>query len=149
MEFATSLSGPPGGRIVREKTPIEYALAGADARDEFLRAWPWLEAAIQAYADTHHEEHVWAKIEDGQAQLWTTPRSAFVSEIRVWPTGMKEAVAWLAGGEADELLMLKPAFEAWAKSKNCKRVGFALGRKGWERVLKDYRVAGITLMKEL
>lgn len=144
-----SLWSAPGARIIPTMTPIRYALAGDDAREEFLRVWPWLEAAIRAYADTHRQEHVWAKIESGSAQIWTTPGAAFVSEIRIWPAGLREAIAWLAGGKLDELMMLKPSFEAWARSKNCKRVGFSLGRKGWERVLKDYRPAGITLMKDL
>lgn len=140
---------PPGGRVIRTEAPVQYALAGPDARGEFLRVWPVLEEAIQAYADTHHQEHVWSKIESGNAQIWTTPTSALVTEIRVWPTGLKEAVAWLAGGEISSLLMLKPAFEAWAKAKGCARAGIQLGRSGWERVLKDYAPAGIQLVKDL
>lgn len=146
--------GPPGGIIIKAMSPqfapnVRGPLDGEDARSELERQWPLLEAAILAYAPTHRLEHVRDKLDSGHAQLWTTPHAAFVSEIRIWPTGLREAVGWLAGGDIDELLMMQPAFEEWAREKTCRRVGILLGRSGWSRKLPGYRSAGIQMMKDL
>jgi hypothetical protein len=45
--------------------------------------------------------------------------------------------------------MMQPDFEAWARSKDCKRIGIQLGREGWERKLDGYRKTGIQLVKDL
>jgi hypothetical protein len=150
----TSLFRPPGGRVERHFSPqfmptVRGPLDGEAAHAELERVWPLLEAAILAYAPTHRIEHVRVKLDSGHCQIWTTPNAAFVSEIRVWPTGLREAIGWLAGGDLDELLMMQPAFEAWARSKDCKRIGIQLGREGWERKLDGYRKTGIQLVKDL
>lgn len=150
----TSLFRPPGGRVERHYSPqfmpaVLGPLDGEAAHAELERVWPLLEAAILAYAPTHRIEHVRAKLDTGHSQLWTTPDAALVSEIRIWPTGLREASGWLAGGDLDELLSMQPAFEAWARSKDCKRIGILLGREGWGRKLDGYRSAGIQMMKDL
>jgi len=151
----TSLSfGPPGGRVERHFSPqfmplILGPLDGESSHAELERVWPLLERAILAYAPTHNLEHVRAKLDTGHSQLWTTPNSALVSEILIWPTGMREASGWLAGGDLDELLTMQPRFEAWARSKHCKRVGIQLGREGWERKLDGYRKTGIRMAKDI
>ncbi len=134
---------------MHDHAAVRGPLTSDTARAEFARSWPLLEAAVLAYAPTHEQAHVWAKIETSDAQLWTTPEAALVTEIRVWPTGLREAIGWLAGGDIDELLNMRPAFEAWARSKRCKRVGILLGREGWSRKLDGYRTAGVQLMKDL
>lgn len=153
--LATSMFGPPGGVVVRAVAPLPVfdavngPLTGERARLELERVWPLLEAAILAYAQTHDFGHVWSSVETGDRQLWTAPNAALVSEILVWPTGLREASGWLAGGDLDELLSMQPAFEAWARSKRCKRVGIQLGRDGWERKLAGYRKTGIRMAKDL
>lgn len=117
-------------------------------RDEFLRVWPFLAKAILAFGPTHTEGHVWAALEAKHAQLWTTENAAFVSEIKVWPTGFKEAVGWLAGGNMAELLTLQPQFENWAREAGCARVRM-ISRLGWSRVMTDYSPHGVYLTKDL
>ena len=73
-------------------------------REDFDRAWPWLKAAI--IHDTHRKRHVWEAIERGEVQLWTNETAALVSEISVYPTGLKALNFWLAGGGLDGVLAL-------------------------------------------
>lgn len=137
--------GPVAPTLALPRQPLD----GPAARNEFELVWPLLERAILAYGDTHRKAHVWSKIEGRDAQLWITVGAALVTEIRVWPSGLREAVGWLAAGDLNELLSLRPRFEAWARAHRCKRVGIVLGRRGWARKLPGYRPAGIQLAKEL
>lgn len=118
-------------------------------RDDFERCWPLLKPAILLYGDTHRKKHVWESIESGHSQLWCTELSAVVSSIKVWPTGMKEVIGWLAGGDIKGIQQLVPQIESWAKKRGCARAGILLGREGWARALDGYKPAGIQLMKEL
>src|SRR5690606_8192610 len=112
--MTNSLFVPPGGRVERHFSPqfassLRGPLDGKAAHSELERVWPLLEAAILAYAPTHDLEHVKAKTDTGHAQLWTTRNAALVSEILIWPTGLREASGWLAGGDLEELLAMQPA----------------------------------------
>jgi hypothetical protein len=118
-------------------------------REDFDRVWPWLKPAIENFGDTHRKRHVWAAIESGDVQLWTNASAALVTEIKVYPTGVKLVNAWLAGGDLDGVLLLVPAAERFARAKGCKRVGIAFCRAGWARKLPGYRKAGVQLTKDL
>lgn len=118
-------------------------------RDEFERVWPWLEQALAAYGDTHRKAHVIEAIETEQAVLFSRPGAAMVIEINTWPTGMKEAVAWLAGGDLKTIRAMTPEIEAWAKARGCHRAAVNAGRIGWAKALGDYRARGVYLTKDL
>lgn len=116
-------------------------------REDFHRAWPWLKAAI--IHDTHRKRHVWDAIERGEVQLWTNETAALVTEITVYPTGLRVINAWLAGGQLDGIMALVPIIEAWAKAKGITRASVASGRPGWGKKLPGYRVSGVQMTKEL
>jgi hypothetical protein len=108
-----------------------------------------IEPAVASYGPTHTKADVWRMIEAGDAQLWTDRDCAMVTEIKVWPTGYKEAVAWLAGGNLDGVRRLTPIIEDWARDKGCDRAAVIAGRRGWVRELTDYRASGSFLTKDL
>lgn len=120
-------------------------------RDEFDRVWPWLKPAIQNFGDTHRKRHVWQAIESGDVQLWANETGALVTEIKVYPTGVKLVNAWLAGGDIAGVVALVPEAERFARSKGCKRVGIGLCRAGWSRALSPYgyRQTGVQLTKDI
>lgn len=119
------------------------------SRALFDRYWPMIEPAIAAYGPTHSKEDVWQQIESGHAQLWTLPHAVMVTEIKRWPTGFKEAVAWLAGGSLAEIRDFTPTLEDWARAEGCDRAAVTAGRPGWGRALDGYRLAGSFLTKDL
>src|SRR5690606_14889947 len=86
-------------------------------RAEFERCWSFLAPAVAAYGPTHDKQHVWERIEAGEAHLFPMPNAAMVVELKRWPTGFKEAVAWLAGGSGDEIETFTPRIEAWARAE--------------------------------
>lgn len=114
---------------------------------EFLRVWPWLEKAIEEPA-AHRKEHVWAAIERGDAQLWTNDGAAVVTEIAVYPSGLRSLNAWLSGGELDAVRELDARIDAYAREKNC-RTRTIIGRRGWLRALPGYRETGVVLTKDM
>jgi hypothetical protein len=53
-----------------------------------------------------------------------------------------------SGAQMDRWLSLRARVESYAKAEGCSRVRL-YGRKGWERVLKDYRVEYTIMEKQL
>lgn len=116
---------------------------------EFARVWPWLEEGLKASPlETHRKEHVWAAIEKGDCQLWSNPTAAAVTEITVYPTGLRAVNVWIAGGDLDGIRDIDARIDEFAKMKNCP-MRTIHGRKGWSRVLTGYREVGAILFKEL
>ena len=53
-----------------------------------------------------------------------------------------------AGAQMERWFDLRHKIEAYAKAEGCKRARL-IGRKGWERMLKDYKVEYVILEKSL
>lgn len=120
----------------------------AFAANQLERCWPWIAAAIQRYGPTHSKEHIWRALVEGRAQLWPMKHAAMVTTINTWPTGYKEAQAWLAGGELQNILEWTPIIEKWAKDEGCARA-IVSGRRGWLKALDGYRDVITVMAKDL
>jgi len=117
---------------------------------ELNRCRQWIEDALEYSGGTHSFDDIAAGVLAKKFQLWPNHNSAVVTEIVVYPK-TKNLHFFLAGGNLDELKMMRPYIEAWGKSIGCTRVTLA-GRKGWERTfLKDegYEPQWFVLSKEL
>lgn len=117
---------------------------------ELNRCRQWIEDALEYSGGTHSFDDIAAGVLAKKFQLWPNHNSAVVTEIVVYPK-TKNLHFFLAGGNLDELKMMRPYIEQWGKSIGCTRVTLA-GRKGWERTfLKDegYTPQWFVLSKEL
>lgn len=117
---------------------------------ELNRCRQWVEDALEYSGGTHSFDDIAAGVLAKKFQLWPNHNSAVVTEIVVYPN-TKNLHFFLAGGNLDELKMMRPYIEQWGKSIGCTRVTLA-GRKGWERTfLKDegYEPQWFVLSKEL
>ena len=118
--------------------------------EDFERLRHHVAAALEYSGGTHKIEDIAEGIRRGQFQLWPGKDSAVVTEIIVYPQ-LKDLHYFLAGGDLDELRLMRPLIEQWGKSIGCSRVSLA-GRKGWERTfLKDegYEPKWFILCKDL
>jgi hypothetical protein len=117
---------------------------------EFFRCSHWLEAALEYSGETHTIEDIAEGVEAGRYQFWPSLNAAAITEIIVYPR--LKALNWfLAGGDLDELKVMRPYVELWAKEHGCSRSTIA-GRRGWERsFLKDegYEAKWFVVSKEL
>lgn len=88
------------------------------------------------------------------AQLWGAHDDGRV--LGIWITRIenvgsrKRGLLWIAAGSPLEVgLKLYHEFtEPWLKQQGCEYVQI-VGRKGWQRVLPEYREAGVILEKVL
>lgn len=116
---------------------------------EFTRCWPWLEAALKTFpVETHRKEHVWVALEKGECQLWWNDTAAAVSEITIYPTGLRALNVWLAGGDMAGIREIDGRLDEFAREKNC-TIRTVHGRKGWLRALDGYRETGAMMMKDV
>lgn len=125
----------------------------SQSKDLFLeigRCRTWIDAALQYSKGTHEFSDIAAGILSNRYQLWAGEKSAVVTEVIVNPR-KKVLHYFLAGGDLDELKLMRPHIEEWAIKQGCTRVTLA-GRPGWAKTfLKDegYEPAWFILMKEL
>ena len=118
--------------------------------EEFERLRHHVAAALEYSGGTHKVEDIAEGIRQGQFQLWPGKNSVVVTEIIVYPQ-LKDLHYFLAGGDLDELRLMRPIIESWGKEIGCSRVSLA-GRKGWERTFlrgEGYEPKWFILCKDL
>lgn len=118
--------------------------------EEFERLRHHVAAALEYSGGTHKVEDIAEGIRREQFQLWPGQNSVVVTEIIVYPQ-LKDLHFFLAGGDLDELRMMRPIIESWGKEIGCSRVSLA-GRKGWERTFlkgEGYEPKWFILCKDL
>jgi len=109
-----------------------------------------VEAALEYSGGTHGIEDIAEGLKKGRFQLWPANDSVVVTEIIVYPR-LKNLHFFLAGGDLDELRLMRPLIESWGKSMGCTRVSLA-GREGWSKTfLRDegYKPKWFVLSKDL
>ena len=118
--------------------------------DEFWSLRKHIEAALEYSGGTHTIEDIAEGVASNRFQFWPGTKSAVITEIIVYPR-IKDLHFFLAGGDLDELKMMRPYIESWGKQLGCTRVSLA-GRQGWQKTfLKDegYEPKWFILSKEL
>ena len=113
---------------------------------EWGRCAPYIQAALRYAKFSHTVDDVWHAVQSQKAQFFPLEKSAIVTEIVDYPQRSACRI-WLAGGDMDELVEAEKKVAAWAKSIGCDGMEI-IGRKGWERMLKDYEAASTVLIKD-
>jgi hypothetical protein len=110
------------------------------------RCRKWIINALRYAHNSHTYEQVIDIVKRGDAQLWALKDSAIVTEIIDYPQ-RRTLRFWLAGGNLKTLLEVEPKIRKWSILYRCEAVEI-IGRKGWEKVMKDYEPTAIVLVKE-
>lgn len=121
---------------------------------EIEAEWPWVEkflARVPRYDWT--EQEVKADLVAGKAQLWGAIEGTRV--LGIWITRIENSptrfgVLWIASGEPLEvgLALYAKYTEPWFKEMGCEYVKID-GRKGWGRVLTEYREVARVFLRDL
>lgn len=114
--------------------------------DDVNRCKKWIVDALEYVHNSHSFEQVIDIVKRGDAQFWAFPDSAIVTEIIEYPQ-RRTLRFWLAGGNLKRLLDVEPKIRKWSILYQCEAVEI-IGRKGWEKVLKEYEPTAIVLVKE-
>lgn len=115
--------------------------------DEFERLAHHIDAALEYANHTHTITEVLDAILSHKAQFFSMENSVIVTEIVDYPQRSVCRI-WLAGGDMDELMEAEKKVCEWAAENGCTGMEI-IGRKGWERQLKDYKSASVVLTKEI
>ncbi len=115
------------------------AVARRSLVKDWVRCRSWLLAALEPACGD--EASLLADLASGRAHLWAGKAAALVTQCVVDDRGACLHV-WLAGGDLDEILAMRPGVEAWARGRGCERVTIN-GRRGWTRVLGRYGYARV------
>ena len=115
--------------------------------DELERLAHHIEAALAYSGDTHSLVDVVDAIKDGSAQFFPLENSAIVTEVVDYPQKIVCRI-WLAGGDMEELIEAEKDICIWARERGCDSMEI-IGRKGWERQLRDYKPTATVLVKDI
>lgn len=133
---------------------VSYFAVTSDRIDTF---WgdvaPLIEEALVYFDDRVGIEDIYKSLKTRNNQLWLILRSgeiltAVITEITIYPKKKVLNIAYLAGLDFrswhDGLEILKD----FARSHGCSSIEIR-GRRGWERLLKDFRVLNVTQVLDL
>ena len=132
--------------------------AGVRLRDDvWVKVKNHLQPAIDRACGVISLEDIMDLHREDKVQLWILQSpgeevaAVLVTEVLEYRSGSK-SMKMLAGGGVGSMAagfnLLLDTVEGSARETGCKSM-IVEGRKGWERVLSDYRFAGIVLEKEL
>lgn len=88
------------------------------------------------------------KIHNEEFRLWANEGAAIVAKIKEYPAGGKAVHGMIAAGELDDIIKLIPMAEDWGRSLGCVTAEIS-SREGWSRILPDYSVHQVEIVKEL
>lgn len=118
--------------------------------------WPAvrpLVGAALAHADGRYApEDVLAALRDRRMQLWLAGEGGLeavcVTEILDYPRQRRCNLFLCAGRARRRWLAGLAAIEGWARAEGCAAMELQ-GRRGWQRLLPDYRPTHVLLRKDL
>ena len=125
----------------------QQILPTSSLADEFERCADYIVAALEYAGHSHTLQDVWQAIANKQAAFFPLEKSAIVVEIVDYPQRATCRI-WLAGGDMEELIEAEKDICIWARERGCDSMEI-IGRKGWERQLRDYKPTATVLVKDL
>ena len=121
-------------------------LSEGNSQAAFEWAWKFLAPAIERSGE-HTKASVQAALARGLRQLWVSDTSATITEMIVYPSGLKVMNIWLGGGDLAEILSWFPMMEAWGRTNGASQARIN-GRRGWARKT-GYQELRIVMSKDL
>ena len=127
-----------------KQTEISASLSSVSA-DEVSLVWgtafPLLKKALDRGAGRLNEAVVYKGLLTGELCLWLATKNgligAMVTQVYVYPTGLRVFRMLLAGGErAEDWFPLLPQLQAHGKSLGCTKMEL-FGRPGWEKLMPE------------
>jgi hypothetical protein len=125
----------------------QQILPTSSLADEFERCADYIVAALEYAGHSHTLQDVWQAIANKQAAFFPLEKSAIVVEIVDYPQRATCRI-WLAGGDMEELIEAEKDICIWARERGCDSMEI-IGRKGWERQLRDYKPTATVLVKDI
>lgn len=115
--------------------------------DQLARCRPWLENALARTEGAYEWPDILDGLATGHMQFWPAPHGAMITQVVESPR-LKTLHVFLAGGDLDQVLDMIPSLEAFAAFNDCVALTMD-GRRGWERVLKDWTRTSVVMKKEI
>lgn len=122
-----------------------------DLVEELNRCEPWIRKALRYSNRTHTFPDVCWGVLEGKMQLWPGAHGCLVSEILDFPQ-RRIGNAFLAGGDPEkgleQLFEMSGDMTDWARAQGCDGL-MLTGRKGWSKVLPDWKERWTVLTKDI
>jgi len=147
----------------RVKKFIDTVRVGTDCRialvspEDVSVVWPsileYIEEVVSHSQGEATSENFYEDLTSGSMQLWVSIEgkevlACMITQISPYPNKRVLRIVALGGVEMDKWIQFLPDIEHWAMNMGCTSLE-AWGRKGWLRVLKDWKCSYHILTKDL
>lgn len=112
--------------------------------------WPMVSHYLDKQDADYGKEDFKGKCLRGDYILWVgrNGKVAVILEVSDYHKGKECDIVVLAGEGINDWINELSEIEEWAKRSGCNRM-ILTGRQGWVKVLKDYKVKTLTMVKRL
>ena len=113
-------------------------------------AVPMLQKAMDRMPGVYCMRELKSKCMDGTYVLWFSQKAkcALIIKVSQYHSYKACAIVMVGGNDLENWIDELSEIEQYAKSQGCKEMVVS-GRRGWERILKDYKFDSVTVVKEL
>lgn len=112
----------------------------------------WVEPAVATSNGKFATEDVLRAIMSGAMQLWVIaderPMAIVISEIAIFPRMKVCRLICCTGEHREKWIHFLADIENWARHMGCEQM-LCIARKGWARLLTDYKLTHVELEKAL
>ena len=114
---------------------------------------PYIEEVVSHSQGEASSEHYYEELTSGNMQLWVSIEgkevlACMVTQIAPYPNKRVLRILALGGVEMEKWIQFLPDIEHWAMGIGCTALE-AWGRKGWLRILQDWKCSYHILTKDL
>ncbi len=115
--------------------------------DDWAKAKPYIEAALEHCKGTHTIDDVALLVGAGHLKIWLGKNFAMLTEVNMFPR-LKCLNVFAAGGELTELQAFEDDLLKLARDQGCSRIT-STGREGWLRTLPGVQKMGLALYRDI
>lgn len=117
-------------------------MQGIDAYLPFRREF------VSLAPDKYPPEYIDGQVYAGLWLCWSDDRAAILAEIKQYPSGLREIHGLAAAGDLSHILELIKLAEEYGRHVRCS-IASIESREGWAKLLPDYAVEQVRIVREL
>lgn len=117
-------------------------------REAWAAYEPFRDQFTSLAPDKYPPEYIDGCVMIGSWRCWGTDQAAILTEVREYPSGLKELHGLAAAGDVSAILELIEVAEAWGRQRGC-AIAAIESRPAWQKLLPGYEPEQVRIVKGL
>lgn len=117
-------------------------------REAWAAYEPFREQFTSLAPDKYPPEYIDSCVMIGSWRCWGTDEAAILTEVRTYPSGLRELHGLAAAGDVSVILELIAEVEAWGRQRGC-AIAAIESRPAWAKLLPGYEITQVRIERAL